>query len=255
MQIEHINPEEILSPIFTKAKEIDEFEYCSTLLRLRGIESSGWDPLSESDQLTHQLVSFIQAPIENSLKLRLTLFLYCHLTEMNDLYNIIGNLLRVIQGHRYVMSPFIGEIHESKKEAKYPIAKIKRIKEWAEDVHLEKVGELLELFLVKEVRNAFFHSDYILTNDSFNIKHGKPVKIDNILQHNVPLPWLVPRLQLAINIALGVINLTLDHIRSYKKDKIVKGRFAPDGSYLDIQLTVKEGYGLVGFKTPPDKKL
>jgi hypothetical protein len=38
----------LLTKLFTKAKEKDEFEYCSTLLRLRGMEAAGWDPLKEA---------------------------------------------------------------------------------------------------------------------------------------------------------------------------------------------------------------
>jgi len=65
----------------------------------------------------------------------------------------------------------------------------------------------------------------------------------------------MPRLELGINMGLFTINITLDNIRSYKKDKLVKGRLAADGGYIDIQLTVEKGYGLTGFKTPPDEEL
>ena len=247
--------EELIRILFEKAKKRDEFEFCCTLLRVRGLESPGWDPLSESSQLAQQILSLIQAPVESSLRLRLTLFLYCHLTEMNDLYNIVGNMLRIIQGHRYTMNPFIASLHKSKIEARSPFSKTKRISEWANEVGFKEIGEFFTLSLVKQVRNAFFHSDYILTNDSFNIKHGEPVKIGDIYQQVIPYSWLMPRLELGINMGLFTINITLDNIRSYKKDKLVKGRLAADGGYIDIQLTVEKGYGLTGFKTPPDEEL
>ena len=250
-----IDPDEILRPLFQKAKEVDEFEFCCTLLRIRGMESSGWDPLQESDQLTHQLLSLISSPLIDRLKIRLLLFLYCHLTEMSDLYNLVGNLLKVIKGERYSMNPYIGQLHKSKKEARYPMAKIERLAEWSNEVGQPEVGDMFLKFFVKQVRNAFYHSDYIITNDSFNIKHGEPVKIDNVFQHTVPLNWLIPKVELGVNAALSVIGLTIDNIRSYKEDKIVKGRFGHGGKYEDIQLTVHEGYGLNGFKSPPDEEL
>jgi hypothetical protein len=254
MELAEIEPHENISELFANAKTSDEFEYCSTLLRIRGMEDSGWDPLRESDQLANQLMALSNAPLENSLRLRLSLFLYCHLTEMSDVYNITGNMLRVIMGERYVMNPFIAELHASKKSGNYPTSKAARVREWADTAGLETLGVIFDSILVKEVRNAFYHSDYILTNDSFNIWHGRGVHIGNEITHKVPYEWLFPRIQLGINIALAILNTTIVHIQTYKEDKVVKGRFAQDGGCMDIQLTTQEGYGLTGFKTPPDAK-
>jgi hypothetical protein len=63
------------------------------------------------------------------------------------------------------------------------------------------------------------------------------------------------KVELGFNAALAVIGLTIDNIKSYKEDKIVKGRFGPGGSVEEIQLTVHEGHGLNGFKSPPDKNI
>lgn len=45
----------ILRKLFDVAKVKDEFEFCSTMLRVRGLEGPGWDP-------------FTQAPLEDSLR-------------------------------------------------------------------------------------------------------------------------------------------------------------------------------------------
>lgn len=255
MEANPLKPDEQIANLFHKAKEVDEFEYCSTLLRIRGIEGPGWDPLQESERLAHQIASISQAPIESAFRLRLSLFLYCHLTEMSDVYNITGNMLMVIAGDRYSMAPFIKELHPSNKAARYPTEKSARIKEWADAVGLHGIGAIFDSMLVKEVRNAFYHSDYALSEDSFNIKHGRGVNIDNVITKKVPYEWLFPKMELGINTALAVLNTTIDHIRSYRKDKIVKGRLAADGSYIDMQLTTHEAYGLTGFKSPPDEAL
>lgn len=248
------DPHKLLSELFVKAKSVDEFEYCCTLLRVSGMESPGWDLLHESDQLTQQLLAMINAPIENRFRHRLYFFLYCHLTEMEDIYNIVGNMLRVIKGERYSMKPYIAELDSSKQEARVPSTKVVRIRKWSDEIGFGKLGEMFAFCLVKEVRNAFYHSDYILTEESFNIKQGQGVRVDNTITNKIPHNWLMPRVELGINAALAVIGLTFAHIRSYKQDKVVKGRFTSDGSYEDIQLTVREGFGLSGFKAPPDKR-
>ena len=76
----------------------------------------------------------------------------------------------------------------------------------AEALNMQELGEVFEEMIVKEVRNAFYHSDYILTNESFNIRHGNGVVINGVRENRVPYGWLLPRLQLGINTALTILN-------------------------------------------------
>ncbi len=119
-----------IDTLFQEAKAADEFEFCCTILRVRGLEGPGWDPLQESICLIDQLVGLIGAPIQDSLKTRLILLLYCHVTEMNDLYNIIGNLVRVAcHNDRYSMQLF--------PRSRYPREKIAEIQQWASGTSFE----------------------------------------------------------------------------------------------------------------------
>ena len=242
----------ILDDLLNKAKQKDEFEYASTLLRFRGCEDPGWDPLIESNELINQMATLIQAPLADALKMRLFLFLYCHATEMYDLYGIVGNMLRVIHGERYTMIPFAGENHPSGKKAKYPSGKVERIVEWAQAVEMLEVGDLFQDMLIAEVRNAFFHSDYILYEDAFHIRRGKGVPIGNLIEHRVKLSWLMPRLNLGVNLALALIQVTLRHIRSYKENKVVLGRIQGP-SPVEVELTTHPKQGLAGFRSPPQR--
>lgn len=249
-----LRPRDTLTPLFIKAKETDEFEYCSTLLRIRGMEDAFWDPLVESYQLTNQLVRLIQAPLDDGLHLRLVLFLYCHLTEMDDLYNIVANLLHVTAGQRYSMTPLPipkGTIPRGYQRNK----RIDQLIALANGQGFNDVGRLFEKMYVRPVRNAFFHSDYILSPDSFNIRRGEGLNIDNVISPKIPLEWLMPRLELGINTSIAVMELLLEGIKSYKEDKIIRGRIGHNNSWMDIQLTTDREHGLTGFKSPPDEAL
>jgi hypothetical protein len=237
------NNQSKINELFELAKTTDEFEYVCTLLRLRGMEEPGWDPLKETISLTDQLLQMIEAPIVNTLKTRLILFMYCHFTEMNDLYNIIGNLVRIaVHKDRYSILLF--------PDLKYPSQKISKINEWLSGSTFEIIGTLLSDILVREVRNAFYHSEYILTDDSINLMNGQQVDVNGIRTASVPLDWLESKINLAINLCRYVISHTIEEMRSYKADKIIKGRFAANGSWMDIQLLTDEKYGLIGFKSP-----
>jgi hypothetical protein len=244
----------LLTALFAKAKQTDEFEYCSTLLRLRGMEAAGWDPLKESLALMQQVIRVVQAPIDPVLRERLWLFLYCHATEMNDLYHIVGNMLRICAGLRYSMDCFAGVNHPSGNPANYPSSKAARIREWADAQGMNELGEMFTDLVVKEVRNAFFHSDYTLHDGNFHIAHGDGVLVGNTIDRRVPLAWLGPRLELGINTAMALVGHVFDAIQGYTENTIVTGRIQGDDTRVPIELTVQPGYGLVGFVSPPKEK-
>lgn len=247
-------PAELLKPLFEKAQSTDEFEFCCTLLRIRGLEESGWDPLIESKDLLQEVLMLINAPLQDKVRIRLLLFLYCHATEMDDLYNVIGNLLRVCRGERCSIAPYVGELHHSGRAAINPSAKVTRISEWVNLAGFPKVGEMFEYMLLKQIRNAFYHSDYTIYNDEFRIKHGEGVLIDHVITKIIPLEWLVPRMEIAINIVLTTINLIRDYIQSYKEEKVVPARILDNDGIENVLLTVHPNFGLNGFRSLTERE-
>ncbi|RYZ90124.1 MAG: hypothetical protein EOP04_04875 [Proteobacteria bacterium] len=242
---------EIFTKLFDDARNRDEFEFCCTLLRFRGLEDQGWDPLRESSELIQQMLASIASPIVESFRIRQILFLYCHITEMHDLYHVVANMLMVTAGHRYNLNCFSGKTAIAQKPANYPNSKAINIEIWAHANGIPKLGLLFGDLVVNEVRNAFFHSDYILTPDSFNIRRGQGVKIGNVIDPKVKLEWLIPRLQLGINIGLGLISFVQSSIASYEANKTVKTRFYGDNApFGEMELTTNPGHGLTGFRSP-----
>jgi hypothetical protein len=133
--------------------------------------------------------------------------------------------------------------------SKYPTQKIDEIKTWANDTDFVEIPQHLEEMLVRQLRNAFFHSDYVLTANAVNLRNGQFVEIDGIKQKSIPLTWLHPKVNLAINIVRHVIKKTIQSIRAYKEPKIIKGRFGPNDSWMDLELTVNPEWGLTGFRS------
>jgi hypothetical protein len=246
-------PPEVFRSLFTRAKAADEFEFCCALLRFRGVEDPGWDPTTESFQLIQQMVSLVQAPFDQRLIMRLTLSLYAHVTEMTDLYCVPANMLRIIQGERYSMDPLKGLPKPPKPGTGDPLGgEAVQLIGLATKVGIADVAKLYSTLYIRQVRNAFSHSAYGLGAETFNMRRGEPLTVDGMLQHAIPYDWLVPRLELGVNTALALFGLILDSTHSYTQDKIVKGRFSHDESYVDIQLTTDPNYGLTGFRSPPD---
>jgi hypothetical protein len=53
--MEYSDAVEVLADLFRRTKQKDEFEFTSTLLRIMGIESAGWDTLEETVALFDDL--------------------------------------------------------------------------------------------------------------------------------------------------------------------------------------------------------
>lgn len=238
----------LISDLFDKAKSTDEFEFCCALLRIRGTEAPGWDTLVESQGLINDLISILEAPMNDLFKHRILLLLYCHVTEMDDLYNYIANLLWIVLGERYHIDPFYYELFADRKTINSPENKVNRIVELSTKANLKEVGEIFEYFLVKQVRNAFFHSDYVIYKNEFRIDKGEKVKVDGVSTPIIPFDWLGQRIEVAINVTISLFELINEHRRSYTSEKILPARIGHGGNYEDVSLIVDEN-GLRGFKS------
>ncbi|KAA0228238.1 hypothetical protein FCG40_03115 [Fimbriimonadia bacterium ATM] len=256
-------PFKVLKELFEKARAKDEFEFGCTLLRIRGCQDAGWDPLIESDHLIHQTVAFLNSPIDELFRRRLMLFLYCHLCEMDEMYRIVANMIRVCQGERYHMDAVNtgGKLPKGWDRTYDCMGDALRVSRLARDAGFDAVGDIFESALIRPVRNGFFHSQYTLFDDEFRLTNapplsGKGLKIGyvdetgapyNTQTSIVPFEWLVPRIQLAINTALAVMNLVTESRRSYRECKKVQGRMGHDGGYVELTLLADEN-GLYGFQ-------
>jgi len=235
----------LLGGLFDAALAADEFEYCCALIQPRGIEPAGWDSLAESNVLVQQIVSLASAPIAPDLRVRLSLFLYCHTTEMDALYDVPMNLLRILEGHRWSSSPF----HRgAKPEPKYPSKKVPILSALAKTVGQGAFAEFYEWMLVRQVRNSFFHSDYSLLEGDFVIYRGEALKIGNEINRVVPLEWLVPRLEAGVNFGLVLVNHLTSRREAYRSPKTIKSPRARDAGFDEVTLLVDQR-GLVGFQS------
>lgn len=238
-----------LQELFDAAKEKDEFEYCCALLRIEGSKAPGWDPMQESHTLLMQALSFASSPIDAGFKIRLLLLAYCHAMEMNSIYNMTANMLQISQGEEYCTDWFhedYAPIPFKQKLAAYPAEKIERLYEWAMRANQKDIAGLLNDMLLKDIRNAFDHSDYIIYRDELRI-----IKVDKgYKKHKIyKLSELIPKLELGINIVLIIIALTHNGIRAYKISKKVKSRMLENDPDQEMILTVDPQFGLTGFQS------
>lgn len=166
-----------LNYLFAKASEKGGFDYLLTLLRVSGITCGHWDPFVEADEALNSFSKVLRkfskkAKTKDSF--RLALLIYCHATEMSAPYEIIANILRIINGKNYQFMPFFNLTspdpnHPFKRKQASVSKKISRLGQYATQANEKKIIDLIYSFLRHNIRNAFYHSDYTITDDEFRI--------------------------------------------------------------------------------------
>jgi hypothetical protein len=183
------------------------FEFVCSLVRAGGIELGGFDPWYESKAIIDDMgnLSALDLPEDrfpdrNKTRIRLALLAYCTLTEMDLPYLVVANLLRLRMGSKYHIDPFhdLAQTRLPKKGRAFgkivpptPNQKIKRIKELAQRANLEIVASALEEIHDPVLRNAIYHSDFILNDDSLIIrKDSRLSKREGVHTPRIPLDEL-----------------------------------------------------------------
>ncbi|WP_282122173.1 hypothetical protein [Algibacter mikhailovii] len=183
--------------LFETAKLKDEFEYVCALINFNGmVDPRALSHIHESRDLFFQMVELIEKSNNSHEQIRLLLLLYCHIFEMDEFYNIIGNMLRISLGERYGVMLYNSPTLT--KELK-PANKLDKLKSLAK-------------------------------------KAGFELKIDGMTKRVVSLrDYILPLTQSTVNIAGHFFNLLRSSRLDYKENKIVIGRLEPKGVKIEIK--------------------
>ncbi|MFA6307724.1 MAG: hypothetical protein WCS88_04700 [Patescibacteria group bacterium] len=179
---------EYFSYLFTRAFEVGGVSYLFALLRVSGMQSAGWDSFIESDEALKDYSKILRKTKKNSKKVdklsfRLALLMYSHATEMSAPYEIISNLINCIANKPYLIRPFC-EFEKNRREPLHPKSKIEHIKNKARAIGENKLPNILFGFFNEDIRNAFYHSDYTITENEFRITREdeipKSIKLEEV---------------------------------------------------------------------------
>lgn len=228
----------LLDPLFETAQEKCEFEFILTLLHIRGLQDVGWDPFENTQILFDKIIDLIQSKLDYETSLSITLWLYGHIVEASEPYEILANLFRICEGGRYCISNFPPK--GKNKNPLYPSEKISKLNELAiKDILQNSMTPFCEFF-DRNLRNAIFHSDYVINGGDVNILNPKKrysnSEITEIL--NKALAYFT-----ALNSLLRIYKV------SYDKPKIVDvhPEFSNNPNEKVITI-IRENDGLIGLK-------
>jgi len=236
-----------LKAIFDQAQRKDEFEFVSVLL---GYDGAMGDPralshLYESEQIFREFSKMVNDNQDDFISVRIGLFLYCHFFEMSEFYRTIGNLLYISKGDQYRVGLFATTGNNDPLQ--YPAGKIDALKKVAAETgHLDFM-ELFDHLFFKNLRNAFFHSDYSIVDGYFYPMGREPIITLPERKYSLEIDsFILPLVNGVIRIALCFFDLLETYRKSYRSVKVVQGRFPNLQPIFIIGDTQK---GLIGFET------
>lgn len=172
--------EALVNGLMRTAFERSGFDALCSLLRVGGMADASWDPFEESRAAFEDynwLLNKARSERGRRAERRVALLIYCQAVEMNAPHEVLANLLRSVAGKRYSTIPFadLGRRKKSDPLAFTPpsaAAKFRRIGALAEEAGFPDIKKAVEDVFEDRLRNAFSHSDYVLTDTAFRFSEG-----------------------------------------------------------------------------------
>ena len=233
--------EDIFRPLFEKAVEISEFDFIMSLIAFRGMSDDGWNPYENTQDVFEEIYKN-QKRFSGSLQFNMHLWLYVHLIECSEHYELIANLLNTIQGKDYVIAN-----HKNRNFVNLKVEqKIDRIRSFARGTDFINAVAPFENTFNARFRNAIAHADYAIKSSG---RTGVTVADDD----GYPVIFSQQEANDLINraVALHVVLRSLSgHFRAqYTKSVVIKSSSGfGGGTPINVTLIVRKNHGVIGFR-------
>jgi hypothetical protein len=229
----------IFEAAFEKAKERSEFAFVSTLIAVRSMQDAGWDPYESSVAAISEMLKVCNTLESYVADRHMQLWIYGHIAEASEPYELLANLLAIAQGETYNTTRFPPHANGRPQS---PWSKIDKLQQSAEAAGLPETTTPLREIWDGDFRNAIFHSDYSV--------HGSEVRF---YSKGRPQVYDDQKIMTLVNRAIAYFHalrfLRSLFIRSYSQP--VEVLMHPSNTRIPGEraiVMVREGYGAIGLK-------
>jgi len=233
---------ECMTPAFTGAYERSEFEFILALLRVWGVQDAGWDPFETTSKAIPAMTAVHESMTDFVAARHLELWVYGHIVEASEPYELLANMIAISQGGRWVAQkfpPIPGKRNRPPRELS-PGEKIVSLERAASAGSMPQVATPLREIWDRDLRNAVFHADYVL--------YGSEVRI-----LRPPKKYSHERVTELVNKAhayhTAIMLLYRCHVGMYTESKVIAvyPEFSPGPDERAVIL-VREGHGVIGMR-------
>lgn len=233
--------------LFQRARDVDEFQFILALLRFKGDAGPGWDTFDNT-------INAFEESMKAARKFRgrrglsnTILWLYGHIVEASDHYEIIANMVNIAGGEPYRAYNF-PKIKNRRGGAReqYPNEKIIEIRKRCKRLNLKDYSQPFTEVLDKDLRNAVYHSDYSIYSGAVRFRNVDGYEVEYDAES------INKRINQAMTLHETIKNLLTGYTASYKEPKIIDVglNFSPDKS-MKAQVIVRKKYGVMALQQEP----
>lgn len=224
------------------ARSADELSFLFAVLGINsGAEDAGWQPIAETQALFYDLVGLLNSPLHDEARARIGLLLYCHITEASYIYHVIYNLLLTVEKQPPKVFSFLDKYRGAVPPS--ATAKVNEIRKKCSALGYDGLDAVLDDLLRPDIRNAFYHSDYIIFDDKMRLKHkGSEIK-------QIPLSEIFRLIEKTTDFFNLMTTAISDGRRVFPEGYKIEGRKNSAGQSLSsINVIVSEGM-VTGFSS------
>jgi len=232
--------------LFEKAQEADEFQFIFALLRFRGIVYPGWDTFENTIDAFEGAMR-AGRKVDGTRRLNIVLWLYGHIVEASDHYEIIATMVNIAGGGAYRAWNFPKIKTPRGMREQTPNEKILEIKKRCKSLGLKDYSQPFEEVLDKDLRNAVYHSDYSVFMGMVRFRNASGYDVE----------YDAEKTNLKINQAMAlhetIKNLYRGYTASYTEPKIIDASpgFSP-GQPMKAQVIVRKKHGVMAIQETPN---
>ncbi|MEK7096014.1 MAG: hypothetical protein AAB896_01860 [Patescibacteria group bacterium] len=236
----------IWDELFEKAQEADEFQFIFALLRFKGMQSSGWDTFENTIDAFEGAMKASRR-VDGTRKLNLLLWLYGHIVEASDHYEIIANMVNIAGGEEYHAWNFPKIRTRRGMREQTPNEKILAIQANCQRLGLKDYTEPFTEVLDKELRNAIYHSDYSAYEGKVRFRSSSGFDVE----YDVDKTNRIVNQSMALHETIK--NLVRSYTASYTEPKLIDPSASfSQGRPMKAQLIVRKRHGVIAMKEVPD---
>lgn len=218
--------------LFKFARKMNELDFAASLMQeSRGSQDAGWSITITADQVFNELKASITKSSDYKLHeisvilFRVILLLYCQLSEAGGVYESLKNMMGVVQDESFLLWPFkdLVRVKEKPKRVIGPNANatFRGLAQHATAIGVPHLSDILAQVFRDDVRNAMFHSDYILWEDGLRLRKRNGGNADRIDYES-----LFQIISVGISFYQTINELTLQSMNSFDPPRKIVGKFS-----------------------------
>lgn len=231
----------IFEPLFKEAKKVSDFNLILSLLAIRGMSDSGWEPFDNTKDVFLEFYKQ-NSRMRHSLRPNMMLWMYIHLIECSEHFELIANLIKTSKGEDYVIAN-----HKNRDYVNLKISqKIDRLTSLSRGTQFENITEPFSDVYDARLRNAIGHGDYAIKSDT---RIGVTISGDGGFAKLYTDQEVMDYVHKAMALHVAIRQLSSEYTAKYPRSSVIKS--SPGfghGEPKSVTLITRANHGVIGIR-------